>query len=121
MKSSLALLAMGALFASGPHAAIAADPVAHVPDTAEAARAAKLFDRTKQALLVSLHGGANVSDLWMFPTGDPNILFVSYNVATEPAVSAHHLVLIEMRGNRILRLRDFTQPESRVAQTDSTW
>ena len=57
----------------------------------------------------------NVSNLWIFPTGDPNVVFVRYTTSTaaEPGADAdaersEHLALVEMRGDRIAKLRDFT-------------
>jgi hypothetical protein len=48
----------------------------------------------------------NVSNLRIFPTGDPNSVFVSYTTST--AGDSEHLALIELRGDRIAKLRDFT-------------
>lgn len=55
----------------------------------------------------------NVSNLWIFPTGDSNSVFVRYTTSTagESAMAeerSEHLALVEMRGDRIAKLRDFT-------------
>jgi ketosteroid isomerase-like protein len=54
-----------------------------------------------------------VSNLWIFPTGDSNSVFVRYTTSTaaESGVAeehSEHLALVEMRGDRIAKLRDFT-------------
>jgi hypothetical protein len=55
----------------------------------------------------------NVSNLWIFPTGDSNSVFVRYTTSTAPESGvaeerSEHLALVEMRGDRIAKLRDFT-------------
>ena len=47
-----------------------------------------------------------LSKLRIFPTGDSNSVFVSYTTST--AGDSEHLALIELRGDRIAKLRDFT-------------
>jgi hypothetical protein len=59
------------------------------------------------------HSPTNVSNLWIFPTGDSNSVFVRYTTSTagESGVAEErleHLALVEMRGDRIAKLRDFT-------------
>jgi hypothetical protein len=66
-----------------------------------------------------------LSNLRIFPTGDSNSVFVSYTTSTadgsqpaaelpehpapaeHPALVSEHLALIELRGDRIAKLRDF--------------
>jgi hypothetical protein len=40
--------------------------------------------------------------LWIYPTGEKNVVFVQYDMS-----AAEHVAVIEMRGERILRMRDF--------------
>lgn len=59
------------------------------------------------------HSPTSVSNLWILPTGDSNSVFVRYNTSTagESGVAeerSEHLALVEMRGDRIAKLRDFT-------------
>jgi ketosteroid isomerase-like protein len=59
------------------------------------------------------HSPTDVSNLWIFPTGDSNYVFVRYttSAAAESGVAeerSQHLALVEMRGDRIAKLRDFT-------------
>jgi ketosteroid isomerase-like protein len=54
-----------------------------------------------------------ISNVWVFPTGDANSVFVRYTIsaaATSQSGTAgsEHLALVEMRGDRIAKLRDFT-------------
>lgn len=48
-----------------------------------------------------------ISNLRIFPTSDSNAVFVSYTTVTADLTS-DHLALIELRGDRIAKLRDFT-------------
>jgi hypothetical protein len=53
----------------------------------------------------------HISNLRIFPTGDSNSVFVRYTTSASdsPAVEhSEHLALIELRGDRIAKLRDFT-------------
>jgi len=49
--------------------------------------------------------GASVSNLWIFPTSDSNTVFVKYT--TSPG-DPEHLALLEMRGDRIFKMRNFS-------------
>jgi hypothetical protein len=48
-----------------------------------------------------------ISNVRVFPTSDSNAVFVSYTTATA-GLASEHLALIELRGDRIAKLRDFT-------------
>ena len=54
--------------------------------------------------------GQHISNLWIFPTTDANAVFVRYDSASNLASAEQHLLLVEMRGDRIIRMRDFTTP-----------
>jgi ketosteroid isomerase-like protein len=49
-----------------------------------------------------------VSNLWMYPTPDENTVFVHYDIGAGTASHERHLVLLEMRGERIAKIRDFS-------------
>lgn len=50
-----------------------------------------------------------MSNLWIFPTLDADVVFVQYDVpAPAGAVLERQLVLLEMRGERIARMVNFT-------------
>ena len=49
-----------------------------------------------------------ISNLRVFPTGDSNAVFVSYTTAAADSLTSEHLALIELSGERIAKLRDFT-------------
>jgi len=58
-----------------------------------------------------LDSNENLTDFWIFPTADANTVFVQYRASggAEFSNSARsHLVVIEMRGDRISKLRDLT-------------
>jgi len=57
--------------------------------------------------------GASISELWIFPTPHPNVVFVQLTTISDvrsPAqlAEAEHLALLEMRGDRISTLRYFS-------------
>ena len=89
---------------------------ANVPATERAARSTDLIDRAIDAL-VAREGESRITRLWVFPTGDANVVFVHYRTtsdpdAHEPGPSTEHLVLLEMSGKRIARLQDLDGCES---------
>jgi hypothetical protein len=60
---------------------------------------------------------AQISNLWIFPTLDADAVFVQYDVpASSGALQERQLVLVEMRGERIARMVNFSgssrSPES---------
>ena len=61
--------------------------------------------------------GAQVSTLWIFPTPNSNVVFVQYTIGSEvgsatQAPDTEHLAVLEMRGDRIFRMRNFRNLES---------
>ena len=72
------------------------------------ALSAKRWRNAKQA-----GAGASISKLWIFPTNDSNVVFVQYATSSdvrspEQLADAEHLALLEMRGDRIVKLRYFS-------------
>ncbi|HEV7715403.1 MAG TPA: hypothetical protein VGO53_07395 [Steroidobacteraceae bacterium] len=104
--------------------ALAADVVAKVPATARAVQAADLIERSRQALVAYVAGvdsDAKILNLWIFPTGDANAVYVHYDTLSTKASpdgegTQGHLALVEMRGDRIVKMQDFTaSPPAMVA------
>jgi hypothetical protein len=93
-------LAAALLLTVNAHSAFAADPV-HTPAITQTAASADLIERSSQAVRQYVHGP--VADVWVFPTADANTVFVRYTVDT-----SEHLLLVEMKGDQIATLRDFT-------------
>jgi len=57
--------------------------------------------------------GVRISNLWVFPTNDSNAVFVQYTTSSDvrsPAQlpDSEHLALLEMRGDRIVKIRNFS-------------
>jgi hypothetical protein len=57
--------------------------------------------------------GTHISNLWIFPTIDSNAVFVQYTTSSDvrsPAQlpDSEHLALLEMRGDRIAKMRNFS-------------
>jgi len=72
------------------------------------ALSAKRWAGAKQA-----GAGASISELWIFPTPHSNVVFVQLTTISDvrsPAqlAEAEHLALLEMRGDRIFKLRYFS-------------
>jgi len=70
-----------------------------------AALSAKRSGNAKQT-----RSGAHISNLWIFPTPDSNTVFVHYTIGSDVRSSAEpdseHLALLEMRGDRIVKIRN---------------
>lgn len=124
-RISLLLAASVALaIASRAYPATPATPVTpSVPATALAARSTDVIDRATRAI-VALEGESRIRKLWVFPTAEPNTVFVHYRTtadvdAHEPGPTVEHLVMLELDGTRIANLRDLTTaPASLVAATE---
>jgi hypothetical protein len=96
-------LAVTLLLGLGAHDVFAAEPVVNTPAIVESAANADLIQRASKAVRDYLP--APLSNLWVFPTGELNTVFVRYTVET-----TEHLLLVEMKGPQITTLRDFTTP-----------
>jgi hypothetical protein len=64
-------------------------------------------------------------DLWIFPTNDSSAVFVQYAIgsSTQPparAPVARYLAMIDMRGDRIFKMRDFTIDGSTLVRSASS-
>jgi hypothetical protein len=106
------VLAAALLLGLGAHNSFAAEPVVNTPATVESVANADLIQRASKAVRDSLP--APLSDLWVFPTGEMNTVFVRYTVAT-----TEHLLLVEMQGTQITTLRDFTTPATTPAPLEA--
>ena len=65
--------------------------------------------------------GQHVSNLWIFPTSDSNAVFAQYTISSDvrspgQLPSSEHLALLEMRGDRIMKIRNFS-PEADILST----
>jgi len=54
-----------------------------------------------------------ISNVWVFPTSDANSVFVRYTISSRATsqsgtAGSEHLALVDMRGDRITKLRDLT-------------
>ena len=52
---------------------------------------------------------AHRKDLWIYPTGEKNAVFVQYDMPAggDPSLPAKQVAVIEMRGELIMRMRNF--------------
>lgn len=86
------------------------------PGTYLTVDAAVLIAR-RSASSESTGAGAQVSKLWIFPTPNSDVVFVQYTIGSEVGSAsqisaADHLALLEMRGDRIFKMRNFGNLES---------
>jgi hypothetical protein len=98
-----AALAAAVLLSLGAGSASAAEPVVNTPAIAQSVANADLIQRASKAVRDYLP--APITNLWVFPTGERNTVFVRYTVET-----TEHLLLVEMKDAQITTLRDFTTP-----------
>ena len=99
-RLTLSALLATLLLTVNAHGAFAADPV-HTPAITQSAANADLIERSNHAVRQYVHGP--IADVWVFPTADANTVFVRYTVN-----ASEHLLLVEMKGDQIATLRDFT-------------
>lgn len=117
--TGLMLVSVGLGF---PRLAGAAEPAAtapaiKTPATETAVKSRALIERASRALLAR-ETGEHISELWVFPTADANAVFVYYTTANHAlrtsvkagAGGTRHLALIEMKGEQIAHLQDFSAP-----------
>jgi hypothetical protein len=80
------------------------------PGTYLAVEAAALgTNRSSNAEQARLEG--HISNLWIFPTPDANTVFVHYTIGSDDRSrtglpDSEHLALLEMRGDRIVKIRN---------------
>jgi hypothetical protein len=99
-RATSSALVAALLLTATAHGAFAADPV-HTPTITKTAANADLIERSNHAVRQYVH--APIADVWVFPTADANTVFVRYTINT-----LEHLLLVEMKGDQIATLRDFT-------------
>ena len=63
----------------------------------------------------ALAGNEQMSNVYIYPTNDPNTIFVQYDTASSHARSGKHLTVVTLRGDRISRIRDFATAPGEVA------
>jgi SnoaL-like domain len=64
---------------------------------------------------------AHISKLWIFPTNDSNAVFVHYTIGSDVRSpgrrpDSEHLALLEMRGDRIFRMRNFSADDDNLSR-----
>jgi hypothetical protein len=99
-RPTTSALVAALLLTVNAYGAFAADPV-HTPAITQSAANADLIERSNHAVRQYVHGP--IADVWVFPTAEANTVFVRYTVNT-----SEHLLLVEMKGDQIATLRDFT-------------
>jgi len=67
---------------------------------------------------------AHISNLWIFPTNDSNAVFVQYTISSSgrtlaQLLDSEHLALLEMRGDQIVKMRDFSADSGNLSPVDT--
>lgn len=119
MKSRLTAPLAATLMLLGSAPLMAGDLPFNAPSTHRAQETAQLLQRAAHAIYDSAPGTAAISDLWLFPTSDPNTVFAEYELRTSQQIAAptEHLVVLTLQGNRVLSRRELT--DTVVASTDN--
>lgn len=92
------------------------------PTTEQAQKSAELLRRTadgfyKLPLVVGGRtSGQPISDLWLFPTGDPHTVFARYTVGANDGSPNQHLSVLSVRDDRIIAVRELTDAHSKAAR-----
>jgi hypothetical protein len=115
------VVAASTLLGFGAVGAMAGEPQFRAPDTDRARQTQVVLAEAAQALnaQVPLTVGEHISNLWLFPTAEEEMVFAQYVVSNGRASSQlkgsqQHLELLKVSGNRIVEQLDLTH-----AVTDS--
>jgi len=84
----------------------------NAPTTGEARQSAPLLHQSAQALH---DDNEAISNLWLFPTADANVVFARYHVAGS---AMEHLVVLTVDGNRIVESRELTSASAELASDE---
>jgi hypothetical protein len=115
MRNKIAVVAAASapliLSAAG---AFASEPQFRTPSTDRARETQSLLARAAQAVNASAPrtGEEHISNLWLYPTADEDMVFAQYVVTTNKAsvaASQQHFELLKMKGDRIVEQRDLTR------------
>ena len=57
-------------------------------------------------------GGSHIRTMWIYPTNDENVVFVEFDTTSDSSMAPlkRQLALIEMRGEKIARLLNYSPP-----------
>jgi hypothetical protein len=79
-----------------------------------------LLHQTARALEDS---GQQISNLWLFPTADPNTVFARYNLTSNaeatPGATTEHLAVLTVEGDRIVESRELSSSHGDLVSSDS--
>ena len=110
MRSRLAAPVATILLLAGSAPLIAGEPSFNVPATVRARQSVVLLDRAARALYDLSPSAGRISALWLFPTADADTVFAEYTLTGGRGASAtDHLVVLTLRGDRIVAMRDLTE------------
>src|SRR3569832_1350040 len=102
----------------GTAGAFASEPDFRTPTTARAQEAQPVLARAAHAVDAGVPHAGYVSNLWIYPTAEEDVVFAQYVVTTNKAslsVSEQHFELLKLKSDRVIEQRDLTHAEDDVA------
>jgi hypothetical protein len=108
MKSQLAAPMAATLLLISSVPLIAGELPFNAPATQLAQERGQLLHRAAHALYESTPNASRISDLWLFPTADPDTVFAEYTLRSKGDAPTKHLAVLTLQGDRILRTHELT-------------
>jgi hypothetical protein len=113
-KIAIAAAAVAAPLILTAAGAFTGGPQFQTPTTDRAQETRSLLVRAARAINAEAPrtGKEHISNLWVYPTADDDMVFAQYVVTTNDGTAASsqpHLELLQIKGERIVRERDLTR------------
>ena len=119
MRTKIASIAAASIpLILGAAGAFASEPQFRSPTTDRARQTQPLLARAARAVNAEAPRLGDVSNLWLYPTADEDVVVAQYVVTTNKAsvtVAEQHFELLKMKGDRIVEQRDLTRVGDDVA------
>jgi len=109
MKNRLAASVAATLLLAGAAPLFAGELPFNTPATVRAQESAALLHRAAHALEDLSPRVGKISGLWLFPTADADTVFAEYRTSGQTASATDHLVVLTLKGDRIVKMSDLTQ------------
>ncbi len=98
----------------------------NAPSTEQAQQSAELLRRTADGFYKlplaagNRTDGQQISDLWLFPTGDPHTVFARYTVGANDRVHSpnQHLTILTVKDEQIVAVRELTDAQAELTRND---
>lgn len=103
MKTAIVSFAITSWLAFTSPVSFAGDMKVNVPSTVETASQRELVNRAARAFQKHLGSCSNdaISDVWVFPTHEQDVVFVQYTSGSDT-----HVAVVELRGDHVATVRE---------------